>query len=125
MSDGRTDRIEIRGLRVLGVHGVLPEERDRAQPFSVDLDVLLDLGAAALSDDLDRTVDYGTLLDAVSGVVSGRSFLLLEALADAVADAVLGCDGRIVAVEAVVRKVRPPVPHDLDSVGVRVRRGRD
>ena len=38
-----TDRIEIRGLRVLGVHGLLPEERDRPQPFEVDLDLVLDL----------------------------------------------------------------------------------
>ncbi len=32
-----TDRIEIRDLQVLGVHGVLAEERDRAQPFSLDI----------------------------------------------------------------------------------------
>ena len=32
-----TDRIEIRDLRVTGVHGVLPEEQARAQPFAVDV----------------------------------------------------------------------------------------
>ena len=32
------DRIELRGLRVLGVHGALPDEQVRAQPFEIDLD---------------------------------------------------------------------------------------
>ena len=30
------DRIEIRGLRALGLIGVNPEERERTQPFEVD-----------------------------------------------------------------------------------------
>ena len=46
------DRIELRGLRVLGTHGVLPEEQARAQPFAVDVDVWLDTAEAAASDDL-------------------------------------------------------------------------
>ena len=47
-----TDRIELRGLRVLGTHGVLPEERERAQPFEVDLDIDADLRPAGVSDAL-------------------------------------------------------------------------
>ena len=46
------DRIEIRDLRVLGLHGVLPEERERAQPFSIDLVAWVDMAAAQRSDDL-------------------------------------------------------------------------
>ena len=53
------DRIELRGLRVLGAHGVLPEEQQRAQPFEVDLDLELDLRPAGRSDALADTVDYG------------------------------------------------------------------
>ena len=52
-----SDRIEIRDLRVLGVHGVLPEERDRAQPFAVDIVAWVDTTAAQKSDDLADTVD--------------------------------------------------------------------
>ena len=41
-----SDRIEIHDLRVTGVHGVLPEEQERAQPFSVDIVAWVDMEAA-------------------------------------------------------------------------------
>ena len=41
---GRGDRIQLRGLRAIGTHGVLPEEKSRAQPFEIDLDLAVDLG---------------------------------------------------------------------------------
>ena len=118
------DRIELRDLRVLGVHGVLAEERERAQPFSVDLDVWLDTGPAGATDDLAATVDYAALAALAHDVVAKESFALLEALADAVARSVLGHDDRVNAVAVTVRKLRPPVPLDLGSVGVRVVRRR-
>lgn len=117
-------RIEVRDLRVLGVHGALPEERDRAQPFAVDLDVRLDTRRAAASDDLDDTVDYGSLCRRVADVVARTSYRLLEALGDAVARAVLE-DDRVVGVAVTVRKLRPPIPVQVGSVGVRVERGRE
>ena len=39
------DRIQLRGLRAMGTHGVLPEEQQRAQPFEVDLDLEVDLSS--------------------------------------------------------------------------------
>src|SRR6185437_2091496 len=121
---GGVDRIEIRDLRVTGVHGVLPEERDRAQPFAVDLDVWFDAAPAGASDALGDTVDYGDVTLQVAGVVAGRSFQLLEALAAEVARVVLAADRRTVAVAVTVRKLRPPIPADVGSVGVRVVRRR-
>ena len=117
MSTPPTDRIELRGLRALGICGVLPEERERPQPFEVDL------APAGRSDDLDDTVDYGTLAEAVVAVVQETRFQLLEALAAAVAECALA-DARVVAVTVRLRKLRPPVPVDLASSGVRIRRER-
>ena len=119
------DRIELRGLRSVGTHGVLAEEQERAQPFEVDLDLAVDLRPAGVSDTLDDTVDYGAVADTVAATVSGpRSFKLLEALAWHVADAVLDVDHRITAVTVVLRKLRPPLAVDIDTVGVRVVRDR-
>lgn len=118
------DRIELRGLRLVGICGALPEERDRAQPLEVDLDVEVDLRAAGTSDDLADTVDYGAIGDRVAEVVAAGRPQLLEHLAVELADAVLAVDARIDAVEVAVRKLRPPVPHDLASSGVRIRRVR-
>jgi dihydroneopterin aldolase len=116
------DRIEIRDLRVVGVHGVLAEERERAQPFALDLDVWVDLTGAGSSDDLADTVDYGELVERSAAVVRDQSFQLLEALAAAVAAAVLDADPRVAAVEVTVHKLRPPIGLDVGSTGVRVLR---
>lgn len=120
------DRVELRGLRVLGIHGVLPEERRRAQPIEVDLDMEVDLSAAAASDRLTDTVDYGAVAEVVARTVSGESFALLEALAARVADAVLAEPSarNVREVTVSVRKLRPPVPLDLASAGVRLERRR-
>jgi 7,8-dihydroneopterin aldolase/epimerase/oxygenase len=120
----RPDRIEVRALRVVATHGGLPEERERAQPFELDLDVWVDTEAAGASDRLDDTVDYGTVVERAATLVRGTSFLLLEALADAVAAAVTELDPRVERVVVVVRKLRPPIAEDVGSVGVRVVRGR-
>jgi 7,8-dihydroneopterin aldolase/epimerase/oxygenase len=118
------DRIEIRDLRVVGVHGVLPEERDRAQPFSLDIVAWVDMAAAQRSDELGDTVDYGALAQTAADVVGRQSFQLLEALAGRLADALLVSDSRLEAIEVTVRKIRPPLPLDVASTGVRVRRSR-
>jgi len=117
----RGDRIEVRNLRLVGRHGLLPEERDRPQPFRVDLDLEVDMAAAAASDDLADTADYGAAIEATAAVVAGAPHELLESLAGAIADAVL-TDAHVTSVTVAVRKLRPPVPHDVGSAGVRLTR---
>jgi len=118
-----TDCIELRGLRAVGTHGALPEERVRAQPFEVDLDVDVDLRAAGRSDELGDTIDYGAFTETVVAVVAGPHAELLEHLAERVATAVLNRAGpRAKSVTVTVRKLRPPVPADLASAAVRIRR---
>lgn len=118
------DRIELRGLRILARVGVLPIEREQDQPLEVDLDVVVDLGAAGASDDLADTVHYGVVCDAVERAVAAGHVALLERLAELVAQAVLAVDRRIVAVDLAVRKLRPPVPQNLATSGVHVVRTR-
>ena len=55
------DRIELRGLKVRGNHGVFDHERADGQDFVVDITVWIDLADAATSDDLADTFDYGVL----------------------------------------------------------------
>lgn len=118
------DRIELRGLRVLARIGVLPSERQQDQPLDIDVDLVVDLAAAGASDDLADTVDYGAVCEAVQAAAAQQHVDLLERLAEVVAEAVLAVDERVVAVDLAVRKLRPPVPHDLATSGVRVVRTR-
>jgi len=117
------DVIELRGLRVVGTHGCLPEERERPQPFELDLDVEIDLAPAARSDDVTATVDYGVMAEAAARVVAMQSFSLLETLAERVAEVIL-TDERVVSTTVAVRKLRPPVPVELATAGVRITRVR-
>jgi 7,8-dihydroneopterin aldolase/epimerase/oxygenase len=119
-----TDEVEIRGLRVLGHHGALVGEQDRAQPFELDIVFAYDMDAAARSDDLLDAVDYGGVTSRAAQVVAEQRFALLEALGDAVGRAVLE-DERISSVEVRLHKLRPPVPSDVVSIGVVRRLSRD
>ena len=116
-----SDRIELRGLRLTGHHGALPGEQDRAQPFEVDLEVEVDLRRPGATDDLSDTLDYGALVSAAARVVGSERYRLLERLAQRIADEVGGAPG-VRSVTVTVRKLRPPVPHDLASAGVRITR---
>lgn len=111
--------ILIHGLEILGVHGVLPEEQTRAQPFGVDLELSADLGPAGDSDDLGDTIDYGAVIDAVVRLVQTERYQLLERLAARIA-VVCREDVRVTGVTVTVRKLRPPVPASVESVGVRI-----
>ena len=114
------DAIVLRGLRAVGVHGVLAEEQTRAQPFEVDLDIGVDLAAAGASDDLHQTLDYGEIVGLVLAVIEDEHHALLERLAERIAEVVLLADERVTTVTVEVRKRRPPVPADLDTAGVRI-----
>ena len=116
-----TDLILVRGLRALGVHGVLPEEQVRPQPFEVDLELRVDATKAGASDDLDDTVDYGAVCETVGRVVASESYRLLERLATRIAE-VCCSDTRVLGVVVEVRKLHPPVRAQLDHVAVRLER---
>lgn len=118
------DLIELRGLVAVGYCGVLPEELERPQPIEVDLDVEADLAAAGRTDALDATVDYGRLCAEVEQVVTGERFALLERLAERIGETVLA-DERVLRVTVTVRKLRPPVPQQLSTAGVRITRQRE
>jgi dihydroneopterin aldolase len=116
-----SDCIQLRGLRVVCIVGVLPEERERPQPLELDIDIYADLSAAGKSDELDDTVDYGSVATTVEEICLGVKAQLLERLAELVAGRLLELDG-VVAVEVTVKKIRPPVPSDLHFSAVRVTR---
>lgn len=118
------DRIELRRLRVLARCGAGAEERSTPQPLEIDLDLVADLAPAGRSDRLGDTVDYGAVCQAVVESATTAPAALLEHLAERLATAVLDGDQRVEAVTVAVRKLRPPVPSDLASAGVRVHRAR-
>ena len=120
------DRLSLLGLRYHARHGVHAHEKTDPQPFEVDVVLHADLSGAADRDELEATVDYAALHDLVDAIVRGPSFDLIEALAGAIARAVLrSTDPRVVAeVEVRVRKPQA-LEGDLAGPEVLIRRRRD
>jgi dihydroneopterin aldolase/2-amino-4-hydroxy-6-hydroxymethyldihydropteridine diphosphokinase len=118
-----SDTVEVRGLVVTTVVGVLPHERTNAQPVRIDLDLRVDLRDAGRSDDLSDTADYGDVAERVAAMVRESKDTLLERLADRVAEMLVAID-RVEAVDVTITKLRPPIPEQLDSTAVRIHRSR-
>ena len=59
------DKICLPEMRFRAKHGVLASEHEVQQDFTVSLTVVLDLSAAGASDDLNDTLDYRGLYQAV------------------------------------------------------------
>jgi dihydroneopterin aldolase len=117
------DRIELRGIQAYGFHGVLAHERRDGQPFVVDVVARTNLAAAAASDALTDTVDYGVLARDVVAAVERDPVDLIETVAVRIADLVLA-DARIHEVEVTVHKPEAPVTVPVADVAVVVVRSR-
>lgn len=99
------DKLHLERMVFFGRHGVHPAERDLGARYSVDLELIADLSRAAASDRLEDTIDYAHVHELVRRVVEGPSRNLVESLADAIAESVLGVSG----VQRVrVRVTKPP-----------------
>ncbi len=118
-----TDRIELRGLKVRGYHGVFEHERVDGQDFLIDVSLDVDVSAAARSDQLGDTVDYGALAKTIADIVGGEPVNLIETLADRIAGACLD-NSRVFAATVSVHKPNAPIPLTFADVIVTVSRSR-
>ncbi len=108
------DLISLRGLQAYGYHGVLAHERRDGQVFVVDLDLAVDIGAAAAADDLSRTVDYAALAVRVRDAVAADPVDLIETVADP----------SVSWVRVSVHKPEAPVLVPVHDVAVTIERSR-
>lgn len=117
------DRIELRGLRARGHHGVFDFERREGQDFVVDAVLYLDTAPAAASDDVGDTVHYGLLADRLVEVVTGEPVNLIETLAERLAGVCMA-EPLVEGVELTVHKPSAPIEHEFADVAVTVTRGK-
>jgi dihydroneopterin aldolase len=97
------DVIALHGIRAYGRHGANPGERDREQPFDLDIVAEMDLAAAEHSDVLGDTMNYDELHQRVTRIVQSTSFVLLERLAGEILRAIF-TDARVARAEVQIAK---------------------
>ena len=119
----RLDRLAVTGIEAVGHHGVFDFERRDGQVFRVDLVLGIDTRLAARSDDLQDTVDYGTLVAAVKKAVETDPVDLIETLAERIATVCLA-DERVQWSEVTVHKPDAPIEATFSDVALTIIRSR-
>ena len=120
---GGEDRLAVLGIEAYGHHGVFDFERREGQIFKVDLVLGMDTRPAARSDDLQDTVDYGTLVAAVKKAVENDPVDLIEKLAQRIADVCL-TDPRVQWTEVTLHKPQAPIEATFSDVALTIFRSR-
>ncbi|MDE6356122.1 MAG: 2-amino-4-hydroxy-6-hydroxymethyldihydropteridine diphosphokinase [Clostridia bacterium] len=111
------DKILIRGLTVSACHGVHGYEKTTPQKFIFDCDLYKDLTLAAQTDELENTVNYSAVCNAVAGLAKGNTFDLIEKLAYEAAYKILESFA-VERADVTVYKPEAPVKHPFENVGV-------
>ena len=119
-----TDRVFVRDLQIFARHGVHDAEGVLGQRFGLDLEAEFDLGPAGHADDYALTVGYDAMIAVATGAFAGCRFALVEAAAEAVAQALLGAFPAIARVTVEVRKPAAAIDAVFGTVGVRIARAR-
>lgn len=115
------DTIFIRGLEIECIIGFIDWERRVKQKVVLDLELPVDCARAARADDVADTLDYKQVVDQVSALVAGSEFMLVETMAQRVAELILNNFG-VEWVRVTVNK--PGAIRGLRDVGVSLERHR-
>jgi len=119
----QSDRLAVLGIEAFGHHGVFGFERRDGQVFRADLVLGIDTREAARTDDLQHTVDYGSLVAKVKNAIESDPVDLIETLAQRIADVCLA-DPRVQWTEVTVHKPDAPVEATFSDVTLTITRTR-
>ena len=109
--------ITLRRMRFHSFVGILPHEREVAQPIEVDLTVWVEAA--------EGIVDYAKLYREVASVLNAGAIDFLEQVGDRVLDGAFAVSPRVRRARVVVRKPRVPLDGPLDYAEIVMRRSRD
>jgi len=115
-----TDQIHIEQLEVFARIGVPADERSRPQRLTVSITFWPAELGRELGDDLGRTVDYAAVCAETTKFVDTRSDRLIETLADALANHLLG----VFEIRRITLELRKFILPQVEFVSVTVTRDR-
>lgn len=117
------DKIRITNLEVFGHHGVFPEENKLGQKFLIDAVLYIDLHKAGLTDDLQKSVDYGEVCHYMTAFMRDQTYQLIESAAEQLAEQLLNRFELLEKIELEIKKPWAPIGLPLESVSVKIKRG--
>ena len=84
-----SDIVYIKNLEINTIIGIHDWERQSRQIVSIDLEMATDIHKAAESEDILLTIDYSAVSVRLVGFVQSSEFLLIETMAEKVAEIIL------------------------------------
>ncbi|MCI8691966.1 MAG: 2-amino-4-hydroxy-6-hydroxymethyldihydropteridine diphosphokinase [Lachnospiraceae bacterium] len=121
-SEYAKDEIHIDKLEVFAHHGVYPRETREGQTFYVNAVLYTDMGKAGESDELEDTVDYGSVCHFITDWMQANTCKLIEAVAGRMARDILCNYRRLFGVKLEIIKPFAPVKLPFEGISVRVSR---
>ncbi len=116
-----TDELTITGVECFAHHGVFDFERREGQAFVIDLTLGFDTAPAAVSDELQDTVDYGTLVGRVKAAVESDPVDLIETVAQRISDVCLA-ESRVEWARVTIHKPGAPIEATFADVALTITR---
>ena len=117
------DKICIDELKIFAHHGVFEHENINGQNFYVNAVLYVDTEKAGISDDLEDSVNYGTVCELIGRVMTENTYKLIETAAQSVAEAILREYDLVHSVDIEIRKPEAPIDMEFGSVSVKINRG--
>jgi len=115
------DKIIVKNIKTYAYHGVLAEEKSLGQNFYVDVELRTSTKKAGESDLIDDSINYAEVYSDVKAVVKGKSYNLIEALAESIASYLLD-KYEMESIKVQVRKPEAPIDGEFDYVAVEIER---
>lgn len=113
------DILKLNNMTFHAYHGVWDEEREIGQRFEVDLELKIDVCAAAKTDKLKDTIDLYSVFETVEQVIVKQKFNLVETMAEKVAQRILE-KFRVKELLVRVRKPHAPIRGIQDGIEVEI-----
>jgi FolB domain-containing protein len=86
MAERELDKIHIRDLLIRCIVGIFDWEREKKQDVLINITLYADLKTACQTDRIEDTVDYKAIKQKVVNMVESSSYMLVERLAERVAE---------------------------------------
>lgn len=109
--------IEVNGIKLYAYHGCLPEEGKVGGNYIVDVSLKTDFGSAAISDELDQTIDYVDVNLIVKEEMAIRS-KLIEHVGQRIVNRIKTEVKGVISMKVKVTKICPPINGDVDNVAI-------
>lgn len=116
------DSILIEGLEVYCNHGVFPEENKLGQKFVVNARLFTDTRKAGLSDNLEKSIDYGEICHFITNYMKKNTYKLIEAVAENLARELLLKNSSLKEITIEIKKPWAPIGLPINSAGVKISR---